>query len=82
MNQEETRYRGGHYGGAAAHPPDLPRHHRTLWGIYRTKRLQSANVAINREIAVLYKEIPDELNGPELVAIISSNNSDCLKNAT
>ena len=28
------------------------------------------------------KKIPDELNGPELVAIISSNNSDCLKNAT
>jgi type I restriction enzyme, R subunit len=33
-------------------------------------------VAINRETAVLYKEILDELNGPESVVIISSNNND------
>ncbi|WJQ05506.1 type I restriction endonuclease subunit R (plasmid) [Geobacillus stearothermophilus] len=33
-------------------------------------------VAINRETAVLYKEILDELNGPESVVIISPNNND------
>ncbi|STO36812.1 Type-1 restriction enzyme R protein [[Flavobacterium] thermophilum] len=33
-------------------------------------------VAINRETAVLYKEILDELNGPESVVIISANNND------
>lgn len=33
-------------------------------------------VAINRETAVLYKEILEELNGPESVVIFSANNND------
>ncbi|GGI12577.1 type I restriction endonuclease subunit R [Gottfriedia solisilvae] len=36
-------------------------------------------VAINRETAVLYKEILDELNGPESVVIFSGNNNDSEK---
>jgi type I restriction enzyme R subunit len=53
-----------------------PRPHRPLHQVHRPNGFKAQVVGCTREIAVLYKEALDRLNGPQSAVIISGSNKD------